>query len=72
MARLRTALDAADAFVRQMPTDKIGLLFLDDDKVVQPDPNCLNAYTPHTGARRGHWPSSPEIAAAMMERFKSS
>lgn len=69
MAKLRAALDAADAFVRQMSTDKIGLLFLEGDKVVQPDPHRLDADTPHAGSRRDHWPSSPEIAAAMMERF---
>jgi hypothetical protein len=36
--RLRAVLDEAEAFVMRMPTEKIGLLFLKDGKVVQPDP----------------------------------
>ena len=66
---LDPALDAAEVFVRRMPSDKAGLLFLLGDKVVEPDPARLSAYTTHAGQRRGHWPSSPEIAAAMMEKY---
>ncbi|MEQ1617567.1 MAG: hypothetical protein ABL883_04385 [Terricaulis sp.] len=54
-----------------MPTAKVGRLFLKDGKVVQPDPDRLGDYVEHEGRRRGHWPSSPEIAAAMMERYRS-
>jgi hypothetical protein len=68
-ARLRTALAAAEAFVMRMPTDKLGLLFLKDGEVVQPDPDRLEDYQTHAGQRRGQWPSSPEIAAAMFERY---
>jgi hypothetical protein len=67
--RLREALEAADAFVRRMPTDKIGLLFFQDGKAVQPDPDRLDDYPTHAGARRGHWPSSSEIGHAMLERY---
>ena len=69
-ARLRVALDEAEAFVARMPTNKIGLLFLQDGKVVQPDPAHLEAYATHAGQRRGHWPTSPDIAAAMFEHYK--
>jgi hypothetical protein len=69
-ARLREILDEAEAFVLRMPTEKIGLLFLKDGKVVQPDPNHLDDYTTHAGQRRGHWPSSMEISAAMFEHYK--
>jgi hypothetical protein len=69
MTRLRRALDEADAFVIRMPTDYIGVLFLKDGKVVQPDPDRLEGYTTHAGQRRGHWPTSPEITAAMLERY---
>ena len=68
--RLREVLNKAEAFVMHMPTEKIGLLFLKDGKVVQPDPDRLDAYATHDGQRRGHWPSSPAIAAAMFERYK--
>ena len=70
-ARLRAALEEAEAFVARMPTDKIGLLFLDAGRVVQPDPNRLEAYQTHAGRRRGHWPGSPEIGAAMLDVAKS-
>lgn len=69
LARLRTALDAAEAFVARMPTDKIGLLFLEGGRVVQPDPARLESYETHAGETRGHWPSSAELAAAMLERY---
>jgi hypothetical protein len=67
-ARLRVALDQAEAFVARMPTDKLGLLFLEAGEVVQPDPDRLDAYQTHAGQRRGQWPSSPEISSAMFER----
>lgn len=68
-ARLRAALDDAEAFVARMPTDKIGLLFLQGGEVVQPDPDRLADYQTHAGQRRGQWPDSPEIRAAMFERY---
>ncbi len=69
--KLRDALEAAHAFASRMPTDKAGALFLDGDKVVQPDPARLGDYVEHRGRRRGHWPSNPDIAAAMMARYRS-
>jgi len=69
MTRLRQALDDAAAFVTRMPTEKSGLLFLQAGEVVQPDPDRLDRYQTHAGQRRGHWPSSPEISAAMFERY---
>ncbi|MGA2027575.1 MAG: hypothetical protein ABSH17_11000 [Syntrophobacteraceae bacterium] len=70
MARLRHVLNEAEDFVMRMPTDKIGLLFLKDGKVVQPDPDHPDEYTTHAGQRRGHWPTSTEISAAMFEHYK--
>jgi hypothetical protein len=70
MRRLRGALTDAETFVARMPTDKIGLLFLKDGKIVQPDPEHLEAYTTHAGRRQGHWPSSSEIGSAMLERYR--
>lgn len=67
---LRAALDEADAFVRTMPAGTEGLLFLRaDGQPVLPDPAQLDGYTSHGGQLRGHWPSSPEISRAMMERY---
>jgi hypothetical protein len=68
--RLRAALDGAEAFVTRMLTDKLGLLFLDNTGLaVQPAPNRLANYQAHSGERRGQWPDSPEIRAAMCERY---
>ena len=67
--RLREILQEADVFVRRMPTDKVGLLFLKDGQVVQPDPDHLEAYQTHAGQRGGHWPSSGEISSAMLESY---
>jgi hypothetical protein len=69
MTKLRAALDDAEAFVARMPTDKIGLLFLQAGKVVQPDPDRLDSYETHAGQVRGHWPTSLEITAAMLEHY---
>ncbi len=69
MQRLRQALDEADSFVRRVPTDKIGFLFLKDGQAVQPDLDHLDDYETRAGARRGHWPGSPEIGSAMLERY---
>lgn len=69
-SRLRIALEEAEAFVLKMPTDKAGLLFLKDGHVVQPDPTRLGEYQTHAGQRRGQWPTSAEISAAMFERFR--
>lgn len=69
MMRLRQVLDDADAFVARMPSDKVGLLFLQAAQVVQPDPDRLDAYQTHAGQQRGQWPSSPEVCAAMFERY---
>jgi hypothetical protein len=52
-----------------MPTDKVGLLFLEAGQVVQPDPERLDDYQTHAGRRRGHWPASPEISAVMLEHY---
>jgi hypothetical protein len=57
------------SFVARMPTDKLGLLFLEAGEVVQPDPDRLDTYQTHAGQRRGQWPSSTEISAAMFERY---
>ncbi|HVW08350.1 MAG TPA: hypothetical protein VHC90_07195 [Bryobacteraceae bacterium] len=70
--RLRAGLDEAEAFVARMPTDKAGLLFLKQGRVVQPDPARLSDYQTHAGQRRGQWPSSSEISRAMLESYRKS
>jgi hypothetical protein len=36
---------------------------------MQPLPDRLDDYQIHAGQRHGQWPSSPEIAAAIFERY---
>jgi hypothetical protein len=71
MTRLREALGEAEAFVLQMPSGLAGLLFLKGGQAVQPDPGRLDEYQTHAGSRRGHWPGSLEISAAMLEHYNS-
>ncbi|MGQ0673330.1 MAG: hypothetical protein ACT4N2_10710 [Hyphomicrobium sp.] len=72
MRRLRAALDEAEQFVSGMPSDKAGLLFLRSGRPIQPDPSKLDAYTSHGPSRRGHWPSSPDITAAMLAHLQKA
>jgi hypothetical protein len=67
--KLRTALEEAEAFVRNMPPGKEGLLFLRDGQPVQPDPEHLENYTEHSGQRRGHWPTTSEITHEMLKAY---
>jgi hypothetical protein len=69
MKRLREILVEAEDFVTRMPTEKAGVLFLKDGKVVQPDPGRVDEYQTHAGRQRGHWPTSIEIDTAMFERY---
>jgi hypothetical protein len=71
MIRIREILTDAEAFVNRMPTARAGVLFLKDGHVVQPDTDHVDEYQTHAGQRRGQWPSSPEIARAMLERYTS-
>jgi hypothetical protein len=70
MRRLRTGLDEAEQFVATMPSDKAGLLFLRAGKPVQPESTMLDTYSTHAPKRRGHWPSSPDITAAMLAHLQ--
>ncbi len=71
MGRLRAALAEAEIFVGRMPTAKVGLLFLRDGQVVQPDPDRIGDYQTHAAQRRGQWPTSTDITSAMLEQYKS-
>ena len=71
LKKLHGALNDAEAFVSRMPTDKLGTLFLEAGKVVQPNPERLNTYQTHTGELRGHWPASAEITSNMLAHYKT-
>ena len=67
--QIRAMLDEAEIFIKSVPSEAIGVVFLDGDRPVRPDPSALAKYQQHHGARRGHWPSSSEIGSAMIERY---
>jgi hypothetical protein len=71
MTRLRELLDEAEIFVQKMPTEKAGLLFIEAGKIIQPNPDRLDAYQSHAEKRRGHWPSSAEIDHALLDDVRS-
>ncbi|HZQ52907.1 MAG TPA: nucleotidyl transferase AbiEii/AbiGii toxin family protein [Bryobacteraceae bacterium] len=68
--RIRGMLEDAAEFISRIPSDAVGVVFLEKEKAVQPDLGALEKYQRHSGAPGGVWPSSPEIASAMLERYK--
>jgi len=66
--RIRGMIEQAERFIAGLPTDAIGVVFLDGDKPVQPDLAALGDYRRISGAPRGVWPSSPDISSAMLDR----
>jgi hypothetical protein len=68
--RIRTMIEDAENFISLIPSDAIGVVYLDGDQPVQPDPANLHKYQRRAGARRGLWPSSSEISSAMLEHYQ--
>ncbi len=68
--RIRRMLEDAGRFISRIPSDAVGVVFLDCGEAVQPDLGALDRYQRHAGAPGGVWPSSPEISGAMLERYK--
>ncbi len=68
--RIRSMIEDAERFISRIPSDAVGVLFLESGKPVQPDLEALGKYQRHAGAPGGVWPSSPEISNAMLERYK--
>jgi Nucleotidyl transferase AbiEii toxin, Type IV TA system len=67
--RTRAMLEDAERFIAVLPSDAVGVAFLENGVAVQPDLSRLGNYERHAGSRRGHWPSSSEIGRAMLERY---
>jgi len=68
--RIRSMIEDAESFIAQIPSDDVGFVFLDGDKPVQPGIGAFSKYTRRSGARRGVWPSSPDISSAMVDRYR--
>ena len=67
--RIRSMIENADRFITRIPSDAVGVVFLDAGKPVQPDVEALGKYQRHAGTPSGVWPSSPEISSAMLEHY---
>ncbi|HEU0156184.1 MAG TPA: nucleotidyl transferase AbiEii/AbiGii toxin family protein [Stellaceae bacterium] len=67
--RIRAMLEAADNFIARLPSDAVGVVFMEGDTAVEPDVTALDKYQRNPGAPGGFWPSSPEIGTAMLERY---
>jgi hypothetical protein len=67
--RIRSMIEDAEAFIARLPSDAVGVIFMDGEKPVQPNLDALDKYQRNPGAPRGFWPSSPEISRAMLERY---
>ncbi len=67
--RIRSMIEDAESFVAKLPSDAVGVVFLDGGRPVQPDVNALGRYQRNSGAPAGVWPTSPDIGRAMLERY---
>ena len=70
--RIRAMIEDAETFLAMLPCDAVGVVFVDGDKAVQPDPAKLDLYRRRAGSVGGVWPSSPDIERAMLNRNQSS
>lgn len=67
--RIRGMIEDAESFIAKLPSDAVGVVFLDGDKPVQPDVNALDRYQRNSGELGGVWPTSPDVARAMLECY---
>jgi hypothetical protein len=67
--RIRSVIEDAERFIAKLPSDAVGVIFMDGDKPVQPDVAAFDKYQRNPGASSGLWPSSPDITHAMLERY---
>lgn len=68
--RIRNMIEEAERFISTIPSEDVGFVFLDGDKPVQPAKDEFGKYQRRSGAKRGIWPSSSDIASAMLDSYK--
>lgn len=64
--RIRAMLDQAQEFIARVPTEAVGVVFLEDGRPVQPVLERLSAYERNPGSLGGLWPTSDEVSRAML------
>jgi hypothetical protein len=62
-------IEDAESFIARLPSDAVGVIFMEGERAVQPDVNVLDKYQRNLGAPSGFWPTSPEISWAKLERY---
>jgi hypothetical protein len=67
--RIRSMIEHAETFIAKLPSEAVGVIFMEGGHPVQPDLAALDRYQRNPGAPSGLWPSSPEISHAMLERY---
>lgn len=67
--RIRGMIEDAETFIARLPSDAVGVIFMEGGMPVQPDVTALGKYQRNPGAPRGFWPSSPDISRAMLEHY---
>ena len=70
--RIRSMIEDAESFIAKLPSDAVGVIFMDGEKPVQPNVNTLDKYQRNPGAPSGLWPSSADITHAMLDRYGKS
>ncbi|MCC6917964.1 MAG: hypothetical protein IT548_02100 [Alphaproteobacteria bacterium] len=65
---LKAALERAEAFVEKLPSAYVGLLFLEDGRIVEPDLKRLDTYELRGCTRAGLWPTDPVAISALLRR----
>jgi hypothetical protein len=69
--RIRRMIEDAEQFINRIPSDAVGVVFLQGDTPVQPNLEALAQYRRRAGTLGGVWPSSPDISGAMLDRYKT-
>jgi hypothetical protein len=70
--RIRGMIEAAEVFISKLPSDAVGVVFMEGDEAVVPDLTALDRYRRNPGAPSGLWPSSSDISHEMLRRYSKS
>ncbi len=68
-SRIRDMIADAERFISRIPSDDVGVVFLEVEKPVQPDLDHMQKYQRLRGSRKGLWPTSSEISSAMLGHY---
>jgi hypothetical protein len=48
-------IEDAESFIARLPSDAVGVIFMEGERAVQPDVNVLDKYQRNPGAPSGFW-----------------